>query len=349
MAKRHLYLQWDSTNNCNLGCTHCYHPIHVQDENLMDLEEVKDMLDDLSNTAEKWSMIPRISISGGEPLMRRDLLDILRYANKKRILTAILTNGTLLTPKKANEIFETGVRRLQVSLDGRKDTHNKIRRRPFAYGKALKGIINASNAGIDVTVSMTLMQSNKEDFEDVVRAAIDTGAKKVGFKTYVPDRSLGAEDPEYVSAEEALPAFERAGGLIKKYRDKIMILSSDVLWQIVGEPDPFKETAIEENKYLTGCSAGYRALSVLSDGIVYPCRRLPIKIGHINEGIVNLIIDNEVMQNLRNLDKMKRNSLCDMVAHCRGCRAVAYAVTGDYMAKDPMCFKDLLKNKNDKR
>jgi len=343
MAKRHLYLQWDATNDCNLRCSHCYHPIHIQNENLMSLEEVKDMLDDLSNTAERWSMVPRISISGGEPLMRRDLLDILGYANERRILTAILTNGTLLTPKKASEIFEASVRRLQVSLDGRKDTHNRIRRRDFAYDRALEGIVNASKVGIDVTVSMTLMQSNINNFEDVVRAAINTGAKKVGFKTYVPDRNFGVTDPEYVSAKEAFFAFMEAGKLMKKYRDKIMILDSDVLWQIVKPIDLFKETAKEENKYLTGCSAGYRALSVLSDGTVYPCRRLPIKIGHINEGIVNLIIDNEVMQNLRDLDKMRKNSLCDMVTHCRGCRAVAYAVTGDYMAKDPMCFKDLIK------
>jgi len=343
MAKRHLYLQWDATNDCNLRCLHCYHPIHVQNENLMNSEEIKSMLDDLSSTAERWSMVPRISISGGEPLMRKNLLNILRYANEKGILTAILTNGTLLTPKKAGEIFEAGVRRLQVSLDGRKDTHNRIRRRSFAYNRALEGIVNASRAGIDVIVSMTLMQSNINDFEDVIRTAINTGAKKVGFKTYVPDRNFGIADPEYVSAEKALFAFMEAGKLMEKYRDRIMILNSDVLWQIVKPVDPFKEIAREENKYLTGCSAGYRALSVLSDGTVYPCRRLPIKIGHISEGIVNLIIDNEVMRNLRDLDKMKRNSLCDKVTHCRGCRAVAYAVTGDYMAKDPMCFKDLIK------
>ena len=348
MAKRHLYLQWDSTNNCNLRCLHCYHPTHIQNENLMGLEEVKDMLDDLSYTAKRWDMVPRISISGGEPLIREDLLDILGYANEKEILTAILTNGTLLTPKKANQIFEAGVRRVQVSIDGKKDIHNRIRRKSFAYEKALEGIVNASRTGIDVTVSMTLMQSNINDFEDVVRAAINTGAKKVGFKTYVPNKNLGAADPEYVSSRETFLAFMGAGELMEKYKGKIMVLNSDVLWQIVGKTDPFKKAAIEEDKYLTGCSAGYRALSVLSDGTVYPCRRLPIKIGNINEKIVNLIIDSEVMQNLRNLDKMKKNSLCDMVAHCRGCRAVAYAVTGDYMAKDPMCFKDFM-NKNDKR
>lgn len=343
MAKRHLYLQWDSTNDCNLRCLHCYHPIHIQNENLMDLEEVKTMLNDLSYTAERWDMVPRISISGGEPLMRKDLLDILKYANEKKILTAILTNGTLLTQKKANEFFEAGVRRLQVSLDGRKNIHNKIRRRIFAYDKALEGIVNASKSGIDVTVSMTLMQSNINDFESVVKAAINSGAKKVGFKTYVPNKNLGATDPEYVSAETALPVFMEAGKLMEKYKDKIIVLSSDVLWQIVKKTDPFKETAIKENKYLTGCSAGYGSLSVLSDGTVYPCRRLPIKIGHIKEGIINLIINNEVMQNLRDLDKMRKNSLCDMVTHCRGCRAIAYAVTGDYMEKDPMCFKDFIK------
>ena len=89
------------------------------------------------------------------------------------------------------------------------------------------------------------------------------------------------------------------------------------------------------------------ALSVLSDGTVYPCRRLPIPIGNIKEGIGNLIINSAVMQELRDLNKMRRNTLCDKVAYCRGCRAVAYAVTGDYMAKDPMCFKYLLREKND--
>jgi len=347
MAKRQLYLQWDSTNNCNLECLHCYHPVHTKDKDQMSLAEVKEMLDDLKDTSERWSMIPRISISGGEPLMRDNLLEILDYANKNEIITALLTNGTLLTSAKAKAIYDTGVRRLQISLDGKKETHNNIRNKSFAYDKALEGIINASKAGIDVTVSMTLMQSNREDFEDVIKAAIRNGAKKVGFKTYVPDKKLGANDPEYMDAKDALSVFEDTGKLIEKYSDKITILTSDVLWEIVKQDNPAKEIARQQNKYLTGCSAGYRALSVLSDGTVYPCRRLPIPIGNIKEGIVNLIINSEVMQELRDLDKMKKNTLCDKVSHCRGCRAVAYAVTGDYMAKDPMCFKHLLGEKND--
>lgn len=342
MAQRHLYLQWDSTNDCNLGCLHCYHKTHIQDESLMTLEDTKKMLDDLSSTAKRWSMVPRISISGGEPLMREDLLEILHYAKEEGVIAALLTNGTLLTSEKAKAIYDAGVRRLQISLDGKRETHNSIRNKPFAYDKALEGIVNASKAGIDVTVSMTLMQTNQLDFEDVVQTAIKTGAKKVGFKTYVPNKKLGVKDPEYMAAADALPVFRRTGELMEQYGNKIIILNSDVLWQIIKPTTSKIEDAEKQNKYLTGCSAGYMALSVLSDGTVYPCRRLPISIGNIKEGISNLIIDSAVMQELRNLDKMKTNTLCDKVTHCRGCRAVAYAVTGDYMEKDPMCFKHLL-------
>jgi AdoMet-dependent heme synthase len=348
MKKRQLYLQWDSTNKCNLKCLQCYHPNHVQAQNQMKLEEVKEMLDDLRDTAKRWSMIPRISISGGEPLLREDLPKILDYTNRNEIITAILTNGTLLTSQKAEEIYDAGVRRIQISIDGKRETHNKIRGKSFAYDKSLEGITNASAAGIDVTVSMTLMKSNQYDFEEVIKAAIKTGAKKVGFKTYVPDKALGMNDPEYINAEGALLAFKEAGRLIEKYSNNITVLTSDVLWKIIEPSNLVKEIAMKEDKYLTGCSAGYRALSVLSDGTVYPCRRLPIPIGNIKEGIVNLIVNNNIMQELRDLGKMERNAQCNKVSHCRGCRAVAYAVTGDFMAKDPMCFKHLLGEKDDK-
>jgi len=134
--------------------------------------------------------------------------------------------------------------------------------------------------------------------------------------------------------------------LTKKYEGKIQVLHSDVLWQVMEPSNPLIEKAKEENKFIWGCSAGFRSLSVLSDGIVYPCRRLPIEIGHISEGIAKLVIESEVMQNLRDLNQMKINTLCDKVSHCRGCRGIAYAVKGDYMAKDPMCYKDLMEKSN---
>ena len=311
----------------------------------MSLKEVKEMLIDLKNISKDWSVEPRLHISGGEPLLRRDLFDILDYTQKEEIVTKILTNGTLINPEKAEKLYTKGIKNLQISIDGIKKRHNQIRKKDYAYDKAIEGIKNCSERGINVTVSMTAMKSNKDDFEEVIKNSIRAGARLVGFQSYVPNPNLGISDPEYLNAEETYNLFQKTDMLAKKYSDKIHVLQTEVLWQILQEDNELKELSREENKYLGGCSAGYLALSVLSNGEVYPCRRLPIKIGHISEGIKSLVLERKVMQKLRNLDMLKEKTLCDKVTHCRGCRAIAYAITGDYLAKDPMCFKGLVKSK----
>lgn len=354
MARRHLYLQWDSTDRCNLRCSHCYHDSegnlnHIQFKELMKLEDVFPMIDNLKETAERWDMIPRIAISGGEPLMRKDHLKIFDYTQEQKVITNLLTNGTLITSKKAKEIKDRGIETIQISIDGTKKTHNKIRRRDFAYDKAMEGISNASREGIVVVSAMTLMKSNMGEFEDVIEKSYLAGAKKVGFKTYVPNSKLGDKDPEFVNSLEAYNILKKTNKLVEKYRGKITVLQSDVLWRVFqDEGNDLIKKSKENDTYLCGCSAGFRMLSVLSDGTVYPCRRLPIPIGNIEDGFRDLVLESKVMEELRNLDKIRKNSLCDKVVYCRGCRAVAYAITGDYMAKDPMCFKEYLENDKNK-
>tara|TARA_Y100000034_G_scaffold131251_1_gene191599 strand:- start:1200 stop:2288 length:1089 start_codon:yes stop_codon:yes gene_type:complete len=350
MAERNFFIQWDSTNDCNLRCSHCYHnregeehEKHLQDESsLMKYHEVISMIDDLNETSRRWKFKPRLQISGGEPMKRKDLFDILNYTKSLEMETRLLTNGTLITPSKANDLYDLGIRRLQVSLDGSKEKHNKIRGRPLAYELAMEGIGNCTDASIDVTVSMTAMQSNKQDFEDIVINSIGAGAKYVGFQSYVPDSELGLDDPEFVGPEETYDLFKETRRLESIYGDKIKILQTEVLWQLMQWDTTTKQSARESGKFLSGCGAGFSGLSVLSDGTVYPCRRLPIPIGHISQGIGNIMIDNEVLNNLRDLDEMKRRTGCEHVNYCRGCRAVAYAITGDYLSPDPMCFKGLV-------
>jgi len=351
MAKK-FFIQWDSTNDCNLDCLHCYHnregkehSTHVQrKDTLMTFEEVKNMIDDLEYTSKRWGMIPRFQISGGEPMMREDLMEILDYTKKLNMGTWILTNGTLITLKKAEELHRRGIKKLQISIDGSRQTHNNIRKKEYAYDKAMEGITNCSKAGILVNVSMTLMQSNKDDVEDVVVSSMKAGAGIVGFKSYVPDSKLGLRDPEFVGAKETYDIFKKIIELRKKYDGKIKVLETEVLWQMMHGNTKLKQEARRTEKFLGGCAAGFLGVSVLSDGTIYPCRRLPIPIGNIKEiKLVDLMVNNEVLKNLRNFDKMKEKGCCEDVNCCRGCRAVAYAVTGDYMAKDPMCFKQYVK------
>jgi len=351
MVERKFFIQWDSTNDCNLECTHCYHnregkehAKHSQIEtSLLSLDEVKSMIDDLDRTAKKWNFLPRFQISGGEPMLRKDLMEILDYTNSLCMETRLLTNGTLITKEKTRELYHRGVKRLQVSIDGSRDIHNSIRRRPFAYDSAIDGVRNCADAGILVNVSMTIMQSNKQDLEDVVKSSIEAGAGIVGFQSYVPDIKLGANDPEFVSAFETYKLYQEIRNLRKKYKNQIKVLETEVLWQIMQWDTKIKREARETERFLSGCGSGFSGLAVLSDGTVYPCRRLPIPIGNISEGIAKIMLGSKVLQDLRDFDRLKENGCCNDVYYCRGCRAIAYAVTGDYIAKDPMCFKEFTK------
>ena len=350
MVKKQIFIQWDSTNDCNLRCCHCYHnregqEDHIQEEDkLMSLIEVKSMIDDLADTAKRWDMVPRLHISGGEPLMRKDLLYILDYTHQNEIPTRLLTNGTLITPEKARAFKERGMNRLQISIDGDRERHNYVRRRPYAFDRAMQGITNSRNAGLGVTISFTVLQSNKDNIEQAIKDSIGAGADVFGIQSYVPNKELGVNDPEFISARELYGIYKFQRELGEKYGDKIRLLETEVLWNLMQCDDPLKKISRETGKFLGGCGAGYSGLSVLSDGRVYPCRRLPIDIGHISEGIVKLITENKVMQNLRDLDQMKKNTGCEYVSHCKGCRAIAYATTGDYMSEDPMCFRKLVKS-----
>ncbi|MCK5611756.1 radical SAM protein [Candidatus Pacearchaeota archaeon] len=350
MTKKQIFIQWDSTNDCNLKCIHCYHngegqKNHKQEKrNLMSLVEVENMVDDLVSTTQRWNMIPRLHISGGEPLMRKDLLDILKYTQQNNVPTRLLTNGTLITQEKAVALKKRGIKRLQISIDGDKKRHNHVRQMPHAFDRAMQGITNSQKAGIGVTISFTAMQSNKHHIEQAIKDSIEAGADVFGIQSYVPNKELGIHDPEFIDSKELYEIYGKQREFDKKYGDKIKLLETEVLWHLMHEDDPLKKASRETGKFLGGCGAGYSGISVLSNGRVYPCRRLPIDIGHISEGLVKLITEKKVMQNLRDLDKMKKNTGCEYVSHCKGCRAIAYATTGDYMAKDPMCFRNLVKS-----
>jgi len=350
MTKKQIFIQWDSTNDCNLKCKHCYHNTEGQEdhkqeeENLMSFSEVTSMVDDLVNTTQRWDMIPRFHISGGEPLLRRDLFSILEYTQKNNVPTKLLTNGTLITRENARALKERGIKRVQISIDGDKKRHNYIRQRDYAFDKAMQGIANCNEAGIGVTISFTAMQSNKLHIEQAIKDSIEAGADVFGIQSYVPNRESGINDPEFIDTKGLYEIYCDQRKLDGKYGDKIRLLETEVLWHLMHCDDPLKKASRESGKFLGGCGAGYSGVSVLSDGRVYPCRRLPIDMGHISEGLVKLITEKEIMHNLRDLNKMKENSNCEYVSHCKGCRAIAYAITGDYMTKDPMCFRNLVKS-----
>ena len=346
MTKPYFYVQWDSTSRCNLDCLHCYHTKEErQTRYVMTNSEAKSMLNDLAKTVERWDFRGGIHFSGGEPLVRSDIFELIDYSKNVGLELRMLSNGTLINSQNAKKLKESGFKIVQVSIDGTKETHNYLRNRKDAYDLAIRGIGNLRDAGIEPTVSTTLTKTNFSQIEEIVELAFLAGAKRIGFSQLVPEGS--GKNLEMLSAKELYGSFLKLDSLREKYHDKIDILSSESLWCLFNEDNEYTQRAKEERILAGGCGIAMFGLSILSDGTAYPCRRLPIEIGNIKEGIQTIFIRNKILNQFRDINNYECKD-CEKVTICRGCRAVAYAVTGDAFAKDPQCFKHIMDEENGK-
>lgn len=150
---------WNCTQTCNLKCVHCYaHSECRSYQGEMTGDEARTMIDDLAAYG-----APVLLFSGGEPLMRPDMIDLARYATSKGMRAVISTNGTLITPEIAAELKEVGLSYVGISLDGLQPTHDHFRGMAGAYDRAMRGLRNAREAGIKVGLRFTITQGNVQD------------------------------------------------------------------------------------------------------------------------------------------------------------------------------------------
>ena len=150
---------WNCTRTCNLKCLHCYAGSDAQRYDQLSTDEAKEMIDDLSTFG-----APVLLFSGGEPCMRNDLVELMRYARNKGMRVVLSTNGTLITPELARQFAEVGLSYVGVSIDGNPSTHDTFRGIAGAFDRAMQGLANAQDAGIKVGLRMTL---NKLNFREV--------------------------------------------------------------------------------------------------------------------------------------------------------------------------------------
>ncbi|MDO5043994.1 MAG: radical SAM protein, partial [Coriobacteriia bacterium] len=151
---------WNCTQTCNLKCAHCYAGSENKKyEGELTTEEAKTMIDDLAAYG-----APVLLFSGGEPTMRPDLVELMKYAKEKGMRVVISTNGTLITEEKAKEYAEVGLSYVGVSLDGMQEVHDKFRGVEGSFERALRGLKNASDAGIKVGLRFTI---NKRNYTEI--------------------------------------------------------------------------------------------------------------------------------------------------------------------------------------
>ena len=337
MKSKKFILQWHLTERCNLHCTHCYQNEEIIKEELT-LQEKYSVVDKfLSFIKSLNTLYPTqgvINLTGGEPFADRDLEKLLAYIYqyKKYLVFNFLSNGTLINDNSIKLLKKYPPRFIQVSIDGDKDTHNKIRGEG-AFQRAVEGIKKLKKNNIKVLISFTAHKQNYKSFSEVVKIANTLGVDRVWTDRMIPEGvGVGLKD-ELLDKQETLEYVK----IVKKE-------------QIKNRLNPFITTQVAPSRPLQfvpfverpmRCGAGRNLFALLPNGVLLPCRRLPIEIGDIRDSTFEEIYNhNQLIKELQKSNNIKGCEGCLFRKTCDGgLRCLAYAYYGTPFRRDPCCWR----------
>ncbi|MBN1817590.1 MAG: radical SAM protein [Sedimentisphaerales bacterium] len=222
-AQRRPIVVWNITRTCNLQCVHCYNDSGTgKAAHEATTAQAKAILDDLADFG-----VPSVLFSGGEPMMRQDLFDLIEYAVGRGLRTVISTNGTLISEEKAKTIKDLGVSYVGISLDGIGPINDKFRGVAGAFDWAVRGIRNCRQAGVRVGLRLTLTRRNAQDVEALFDFFEAEGIERACFYHLVPSGrggQIAAEDLTHAQSRQAIETI-----LAKTRRLKEMGRTTDIL------------------------------------------------------------------------------------------------------------------------
>ena len=225
-SARRPIVVWNITRTCNLQCVHCYNDSGPDKTcNEISTDKAKTVIDDLAHFG-----VPSILFSGGEPLLRHDLFELIEYAVSRGVRTVISTNGTLIGIDKAKEIRRLGVSYVGISLDGIGPINDKFRGVSGAFERAVRGIRHCRDAGVRVGLRLTLTKRNVQDLEGLFEFFEAEGIERVCFYHLVPSgrgRAIADEDLTHAQTREALDRILAKARLFQQAGRKTDILTVD--------------------------------------------------------------------------------------------------------------------------
>lgn len=330
-----MIISWNITKQCNLYCEHCYRDSEQrQYEGELTTEEGKRLIKEIAQAGFRI-----LVLSGGEPLIRKDIFEFASYAKSVGLRPVVGTNGTLITAELARTMKESGIEAVAISIDdlcGEK--HDIFRNTPGCFEKALMGIDHCIKAGIRVQINSTVTKANKESILQITDLAKSVGASahhpfflvEVGRGDNLGHLSL--EHKEYIK-------------LIHEVLDKQLDTELELKPTCAPQFMSFAKQRDMKMRFTRGCIAGIGYCCILPNGDVHICPYLPIKVGNVRESSFDQVWrESEIFNDLRNFDKYKgKCGTCANISICGGCRARAYKKTGDFLEEDPAadyCYKN---------
>lgn len=329
-----MIVSWTTTNQCNLDCPHCYRDAGDTLEGELTTSQAKTMLEQISATMEEVGRGPKIMVfSGGEPLLRKDIYELVEHAAKQGMRPVFGTNGTLLTRDVVKRLQDVGAAGMGISLDSiDPDRHNEFRGMPDGYQKTLDGMRNCKEAGLRFQVHTTVMDWNYEEIEQITDLTVEMGGEAHHIFFLVPTGRAAFLAKGIMNA--------------KKYEeilDRIMERQKDVPIELKPTCAPqFMRIADQKGlkmRFSRGCIAGISYCLVGPLGDVQPCAYMDMSLGNVKEeSFVDIWRNSPVFEKLRTMEYSGKCGICEYKDTCGGCRArTAYYHKGDYMASEPWC------------
>ncbi len=313
----------------------------------MSLQELKGVADEIFRTLNKWKKKGRIALTGGEPLISPKLFPLVKHLEKSGEIEkiGILTNGTLINEKTIDNIRAISkLHYIQVSLDGATPETNDRIRGKGSFQKAMKAIRLLNQNSITIRLMFTLHKQNAYEINQLIDLAISEGVDGLTFERLVPWGQGKGMENIILSSEELKGVYQKISDradLEYERRSKLTILKLRTLFACLDKDGTRDGANIPFKKQLGAmCSIGIDSLCFLPDGTVLPCRRLNIPIGNLREdSIFKIWYTSDILWKIRNKRNLQGKCKdCDLIPRCGGCRAMAYAVNGKYLAEDPQCW-----------
>ncbi len=326
---------WETTRRCPYDCRHCRGEARDRDyQGEMTREEGMRLVDRLSEAGS-----PILIFTGGEPMARPDIYDLVARAVQNGLRAVMAPCGHLLTVQAAHRLVECGLSRISISLDGPDAaTHDAFRGVPGAFEAALRGLRNAREAGLEFQINTTVTRDNVGRLPGMLDLAVDLGAVGLDAFFLVPTgRGAGIADLQ-VPADESEHALE---WLLRQAQEAPIQVKPTCAPQYARLAHQRDVAESIPRRGLGGCMAGRGFVFVSHRGVVQPCGFLDIACGDLREtgfDLCRVYRESPVLRELRQPGEYRgKCGVCEYATVCGGCRARAYASTGDYLAPDPTC------------
>ena len=247
-------LFWETTAGCNLACIHCRR-LDVATEMMKNDLTLSEACRFIDGVAEVGKTV--LVLSGGEPLIRKDIFDIAQYAVSKDLIVAMATNGTMIDATVAERIKRVGLQRVAVSIDGADaSTHDDFRKQPGSLAAALRGLKYCRDVGLSLQINSTVTRHNVHQLDQIYRLAKEYGVDALHFFMLVP---VGCGMS--IADSHMLPA-ERYEEVLNWVYDRSM--EGEIFVKATCAPHYFRvinQRAKQDGRRLNGAKSGLHAVT----------------------------------------------------------------------------------------